>query len=177
MSDEFEYDEYAEDESAAPSKSQIKRDMDALQDLGLKLTTLRPDQLDEFSISSQLRQAIDQYNKLKANEARRRQRQFIGKLMRHENADEIRQILDRFDAGSIELTQTLHQLENWRDQLLGDDNHCVTAFVEEYPDTDVQTLRQLIRNTRKDKENNKNTGQYKKLFRFIRDTHDAHRQT
>lgn len=172
MSDEFEYDE---EEYTGPSKSQIKREMQALQDLGAKLTTMRPDQLDQIPITPQLRQAIDQYNKLKAHEACRRQLQFIGKIMRHEDAEEIQQTLDRFDAGSIEFTKTLHQLESWRDRLLTGDNNTLTAFVDEYPQTNIQTLRQLIRNTNKDKENGKNTGQFKKLFRFIRETHDIHR--
>lgn len=172
MNDDYEYED---EEYQPPSKSQIKREMQALQDLGARLTTLKRDQLDQLPISPELRHAIDQFSQLKSNEAIRRQRQFIGKVMRNENADDIQQVLERFDASSLEFTKTLHQLENWRDKLLSDDANCVTAFIEEYPETDIQSLRQLIRNTKKDKENGKNTGQYRKLFRFVKDTHERHR--
>lgn len=167
--------EYEEEEYLGPSKSQVKREMHALQALGLKLTKLREDQLIQIPLSDKLHIEILQYKKLKANEARRRQMQFIGKLMRSEDAEEIETRIEQFDSSSLEFAKTLHQLEKWRDNLLDGDNNTLTEFVNQYPQTDIQALRQLIRNTRKDRDNNKNTGQYKKLFRFIREVHDNHR--
>ncbi|MDX1452506.1 MAG: ribosome biogenesis factor YjgA [Oleiphilaceae bacterium] len=162
-------DYYDDDESEIKSKSQIKREMAALQEMGKQLCELKTSQLNEVPISASLREAIDLYNRVHQKEARRRQMQFIGKLMRNEDAEAIQDVLDRFDTSSRAHAQALHQVEAWREKLINGDNEDITAFVDEHPGVDIQQLRQWVRKAKKDNETGKNTGAAKKLFQFIRE--------
>ena len=142
--------------------------MEALQDLGRKLCELKPQQLKEVPVSQSLLEAIELYNKVAHKEARRRQMQFIGKLMRGEDAEAISEVLERFDTSSRAHAQALHQVESWRERLLTGSNEELTCFIEAFPSVEVQQLRQLVRKARKDLETGKNTGASKKLFKLLR---------
>lgn len=166
-------EEQYSDEFEPKSKSQIKREMEALQQMGRALTELKPAQLAEVPISSSLQEAIDLYQKVQHKEARRRQLQFIGKLMRAEDDEAIQAALDRFDTSSRAHAQALHELEAWRERLIDGANDEITAFVSAHPQVDVQQLRQWVRKARKDKESGKNTGAAKKLFQFLRATQES----
>lgn len=158
------------DEELEKSRTQIKKEMEALQDLGKKLTELKNDQLKQVPMGEDLRQAIDLYrNNITQREAKRRQMQYIGKLMRAEDAEAIQAVVDRFDSSSQVYAQALHQCEVWRSRLIEEGKTALTEFVEKYPNVDIQHLRQLVRNSQKDLEKNKNTGAAKKLFQFIRE--------
>lgn len=151
------------------SRTQIKREAEALQVLGKKLTELKPAQLKEVQVSEELLHAIHIYNNnITQREAMRRQMQYIGKLMRAEDADAIQAVLDRYDSSSKAFAQAIHLLEAWRTRLIDEGNNALTDFVKAYPKVDVQQLRQLVRNAKKDVKNEKNTGAAKKLFQFIR---------
>ena len=90
-----------DDEEDIKSRTQIKREMEALQDLGKKLTELKKEQLKEVPMGEDLRAAIDLYrNNITQREARRRQMQYIGKLMRAEDADAMQAVLDKYDSSS-----------------------------------------------------------------------------
>lgn len=161
--------EHQEDFEEIKSRSQIKREAETLQVLGKKLTELKPSQLKELSISEELRQAIHIYtHNIRQREALRRQMQYIGKLMRSEDAEAIQAFLDRYDSSSKAFAQVIHQQEAWRTRLIEEGKQALTDFVEAFPDVDVQHLRQLIRNAQKDQKNQKNTGAAKKLFQYIR---------
>jgi ribosome-associated protein len=152
------------------SRTQIKKEMEALQQLGKKLTELKNDQLKEVPMGEELRKAIDLYrNNITQREARRRQMQYIGKLMRSEDAEAIQAVIDRYDSSSKAFAQALHQCEAWRTRLIHEGKQALTEFVENYPDVDVQHLRQLVRNAQKDLDKPKSTGAAKKLFQFIRE--------
>lgn len=145
--------------------------MEALQALGKKLCELKVSQLDEIPIGDKLRHAIDEYRtKITQREARRRQMQFIGKLMRSEDFEAIESALSKFDASSQAFTQALHESEIWRERLINEGKTSLTEFVETFPAADVQRVRQLIRAAQKDIQNNKNTGAAKKLFQFIKES-------
>jgi len=164
-----DHEDYPDEEEFGPSKSSRKKAMQALQDLGKELSALRPDQLDELPLSDRLREALVDYQKFPTHEAKRRQLQYIGKLMREVNAEEIHPYLDKFNEGSVTQTALHHQIERWRDQLLQGDNAALTEFVDEYPGGDTQHLRHLIRNAKKDLEQFKNRGAGKKLYRYLRE--------
>lgn len=166
MTDFEHYDEH--DEELEKSKSQIKREMDALQALGKKLTELKPAQLKKVPMSEDLAHAIKESYNIRQREASRRHLQFIGKLMRSEDADAIQYAIDQFDSSSERFAQELHRMESWRDRLIAEGNDVLSDFISENPDTDVQHLRSLVRNAKKDKEREKNTGAGKKLFQYIR---------
>ena len=165
--DQHDYDD--EELEPVKSRTQIKKEMEALQAIGKKLCELNDKQLEQVPMGEDLRHAIDLYrHNITQKEARRRQMQYIGKLMRSEEVEEIQQALDKFDSSSKVFTQALHQAENWRDRLLKGGNSELTEFVKEFPSVDVQHLRQIVRNAQKDLKNNKNTGAAKKLFQIIR---------
>ncbi len=157
-----------EEQELEKSKSQVKREMEALQNLGKKLCELKPAQLKKVTMSEDLAHAIKESYNIRQNEAKRRHLQFIGKLMRAEDAEAIQYAIDQFDSSSERFAQELHKMESWRDRLISQGNAVVSDFISENPDTDVQHLRALVRNAKKDHDQGKNTGAGKKLFQYIR---------
>lgn len=171
--DEHLYDENGE---LIKSKSQIKREMTALQDLGKKLIELKDGQLKKMPITDELLSAIKESKNITQREATRRHLQFIGKLMRDQDSEAIQYALDEFDSSSQRFAQSIHELEVWRTRLIDDTGNSLTEYVEKYPQTNIQHLRQLIRNAAKDQKNNKNTGASKKLFQYIRENAKKHEE-
>lgn len=160
-------------EYSGPSKSQLKREMHALQDLGKRMLELSNDQLDTLTISDTLRAAIEESRRIRQNEAKRRHLQFIGKVIRQEDdPDALKRAIDAFDAGSEEHTRRHHLAERWRDRMISEGDSAVGEFVNYCPGADIQHLRNLARNARKDAEKQKNTGQARKLFRYLREAID-----
>ena len=160
-----------EDSSEEKSKSQLKREMDALQSIGKRLTALNSDQLDQVPMPDTLETAIREHQRLKKGEALRRQLQYIGRLMRkldEEEVDQIIQAIKQFDASQAEHTQHFHQLENWRDRLLTEKD-ALTDYLSQHPAADAQHLRQLIRNTQRELSQQNNQGSSRKLFRYLRE--------
>lgn len=171
---EFENNDFNEDEEFIVSKSQIKREMTALQDLGKKLIDLKDAQLKKMPISDELMRAVLESRNITQREAIRRHLQYIGKLMRDEDSDAIQFALDEFDSSSQRFTQELHEQELWRSRMLSENGDAITDYIEQHPKTDVQHLRQLVRNALKDQTNNKNTGASKKLFQYLRENSKRH---
>jgi ribosome-associated protein len=174
LNQNFENNPYDDDEEHIISKSQIKREMTALQDLGKKLIDLKDNQLAKMPLSDELLRAVKESKNITQREAVRRHLQFIGKLMRDQDSEAIQYALDEFDSGSQRFTQTIHELEVWRTRLVEGSSSVVTEYIEEYPRTEVQYLRQLIRNAVKDQKNDKNTGSAKKLFQYLRENSKKH---
>jgi len=160
------------------SKSQLKREMDALQAIGLRLTKLNSVQLDQVPMGETLDGAIREYQRLKVGEATRRQMQYIGRIMRTYDEDDaevipaITRAINSFDASHVEHTQRFHHIENWRDRLLKEKN-ALTDYLAQHPEADAQHLRQLIRNAQKEQSQQKNLGSTRKLFRYLREISEA----
>ncbi len=169
---DFEDDVYEGEEELPKSKSQVKREMHALQDLGKKLTQLKPDQLARVPMSDTLRDAIAEAHRIKQHEASRRHLQRIGKLMRAEDAEAIQRVIDEFDSSSQVHAQKFHELEKWRDRLINEGPEAVTEYLNEYTQADIQHLRQLVRNAAKDVRDQKNRGHSKKLFQYLREVQE-----
>ncbi len=150
-----------------PSKSQRKRDMDALQDIGAELTELNAQQLDSIELPESLREAVLEARAMKHNEARRRQVQYIGKLMRQVDPAPIRAKLDGFLSVSAEHTAQLHHIERWRERLLADPKS-VAEFIAAYPEADSQQLRTLLRNTAEERARAKPPKHFRALFQMIK---------
>lgn len=134
------------------SKTDLKRESARLQELGEQLTALRADLRQKLSLPDSLEQAMQEANRIRDFEGRRRQMQYVGKLMRGLEEDEVQRIeqtlLDQ-SQGSAEETALLHEAEQWRLQLLADDQ-ALARWVQYYPATDVQHLRTLLRHARKE---------------------------
>jgi len=149
-----------------PSKSQRKRDMHALQDLGRELTELRPDQLAKLELPEDLLEAIAEFRRLRSHEARRRQLQLIGKLMRVLDAASVREAIDRATGDSKAAVAAMHRAERLREQLIEDDA-ALTEFIQEFPAADIQVLRQLIRSARRERDAAKPPKSSREIYRLV----------
>ncbi|UTW03846.1 DUF615 domain-containing protein [Amphritea atlantica] len=172
--DDFLPDDDHESDEEWVSKSQRKREMEELQALGAKLPELNKEQLSKVPMSDILRAAVEEAQRLQPRcEAIRRQLQYIGRLMRAEDADEIQTAVDRFEAGKQAHLQVFHKLERWRDRLILGDNTDLEAYLKEDSGADIQHLRQLIRNAKKEASLNKPPVTSKKLFKYLRERADV----
>ncbi|MEL4178220.1 ribosome biogenesis factor YjgA [Roseateles sp. PN1] len=159
-----------DDDFDRPSKSQLKRDMLELQDLGEDLLTLPASRIDPLNLPEILADAIKAAKKITAHEGRRRQMQYIGKLMRRVDPEPLREAVAAFKLGHAKDSLALHQSEAWRERLLKDDA-ALQSFIQEHEGIDVQQLRSLVRAARKDAalEPEKRSGRaYRDLFQFIK---------
>ncbi len=133
-----------------PSKSQRKRDMLALQDLGERLVELTVEQLRRFELPEGLLDAVLEARRVRGHEARRRQMQYVGKRMREADADAIRAALDDLTGASRESVALMHRCERLRDALIADDL-AVGEFLAAHPGLDVQWLRTKLRAARQER--------------------------
>jgi ribosome-associated protein len=147
--------DYLEDSEDRPSKSQVKRDMLALQDLGKEIVELSSDRVKQLPLSEKLLEAVLLAQRTTSREGRRRQIHYVGKLMRDAPAEQIRQQIDTWANGSRQETAYLHAIERDRDRLIADDD-ALTPWLDAHPGVDVQAIRSLIRAARA--EHKKNQG-------------------
>ena len=164
------------------SRTDLKRESDELQELGKELLTLRADLLTRLDLPDKLAEALREARRITNFEGKRRQMQFVGKLMRKldpEAVQAVRDALTEQRSGSAKEKLALHQAEQWRDQLLAQDS-AQAEWIAHYPGTDIQQLRALIRQARKDAptENNTTVSQglaprkgraYRELFALVRE--------
>ncbi|MCW4151617.1 DUF615 domain-containing protein [Halomonas sp. 18H] len=153
-----------------PSKSQQKREMHALQTLGEQLIAMSEAERARFPLSDELLAAIQETGRIRAREARRRHMQYIGKLMRKEDLDGIQAVFDAIEQEQLQRDHAFHRLEKWRDRLIDEGDDAVADFIADYPATDRQALRQLIRNARREREQGKPPTNARRLFKLIRET-------
>lgn len=142
------------------SKSELKRQMHALQALGESLITLPKKQLQQLSIGDELRDALAQAKEMKNDNGRRRQIQRIGKLMRHEDADAIQGQLASFvksEKGEKKKAEQEQEQINSLLAMLIDQDDGLTRFIEQFPNTDRQLIRQLISAVKKEKNQTQST--------------------
>lgn len=154
------------------SKSQRKRDVEALQDMGAALVKLSTDRVKKLDLPENLRTAVLECQRITSHGALRRQMQYIGKLMRGLDAEPIAEQLAEVRGESNIAKARFHGLERWRTRLLEDDD-ALTEWLTAHPASDAQQLRQLIRNARKEAELGKPPKSSRELFRILRDTGEA----
>ena len=156
------------DEEDLISKSQLKRDSQALQDMGSQLVEMPEGQLKKFDLPENLRDAIYEARRLKNREGKRRQLQFIGKLMRTADTSFIQETLERMDHQSQTYRQHFMRLEEWRDKIISQGNSAIETLMEQYPAADRQQLRNLQRQAAREIEQKKAPTASKKLFAYLR---------
>jgi ribosome-associated protein len=157
-----------EPEYTGPSKSQLKREMHALQALGEELVELNDAQLAEVPLPERLLEAILEAKRIRQHEGRRRQMQYVGRLMREIDAEPVREKLAGWKGVSREATALLHHVERWRDRLL-DDDAAMQELAAAHPGADVQQLRTLVRSIRKERSEGRQPRHYRELFRVLRE--------
>lgn len=169
--DEFENEE---EEIIYVSKSELKRDMLALQKLGEAIVKLSQGQFDTIPLDDEtLADAIHTARRIKHREGLRRQMQYIGKLMRKLDISAIEAAYQKLQDGRREDARKFHQLEEWRDQLIERGPSATEEVIEKHPHADRQHLRQLIMQSNKEKKLNKPPASSRKLFRYLKDLADG----
>ena len=156
-----------------PSRSQKKRDSHALQALGGKLAELPDSALKRLNLAPRLAEAIKDYKALSKHEAKRRQLQFIGALMRDADADPLARAVEDMEGGNRSQARAFHEVEAWRAALIsGNESHLESILMlakEEDRNTLRPQIRQLVRNARAEQEKNKPPRSARTLFRLLRE--------
>lgn len=158
-----------------PSKSQLKREMHALQELGVELVALPKDALKRMPMPESLDEAVRAARRITDHEGKRRQMQYVGKVMRGLTDDEtaaLREALDKYKGVNKAETARLHWIERTREQLLADDA-ALTEFIRQHPAADPQEGRTLIRNARREAQQGKPPRYFRDLFQWIKNADGA----
>jgi ribosome-associated protein len=151
------------------SKSKRKRDMIELQKIGEILVKLAPAELAKIPLDERLADAVNAARTITNHEGKRRQLQYIGKLMRNVDPEPIREAVEKIQFKHQHNKAQFHQLEHLRDKLIAEGDAALEDFVKRYPTADLQRVRQLIRNAQKDQVSQKNSGAHTELFRYLRE--------
>jgi ribosome-associated protein len=178
---ELDLELQAERAGGEPSKTELKKESSELQKLGEALLTLRGDLFERLALPEGLVTALDELRRITNHEGRRRQLQYVGKLMRGlepEMLQAVRDALEEQRSGSAQQTLALHAAEKWRDDLIERDE-ALHEWLQAHPGTDAQQLRALIRQARKDAQPDQDAisrGQaprrgraYREIFQLVRE--------
>jgi ribosome-associated protein len=164
-----------DEEADRPSKTRRKKEMHELQDLGERLVELNAAQLDEIGLPASLRTAVDDARRFTKHEARRRQMQYIGRLMRDTDPQAIREKLKIWDGVSQEHTARQHRIERWRERLMEEES-ALGELAREHPGIDTQHLRSLVRSAREERTAGRAPKNFRELFRVLRAALDEETQ-
>lgn len=152
-----------------PSKSERKREMLALQELGEAIVKLSDGELASIPLEGALAEAITTARRITSHEGLRRQMQFIGKLMRDSDTAAIQAAYEELQNGRQALNQRFHAMEQLRDRLIAEGQSAIGAVTDDYPHADRQHLRQLIAAAVKEREQQKPPAAARKLFKYLRE--------
>ena len=150
-----------------PSKTQRKKAVHELQGLGEELVELSEARLAEVEMPERLRDAVMAARRITAHEARRRQMQYIGKIMRKVDAEPIRAAIDAWHAQSAGPTAAHKRVEAWRERLLANDA-ALAELLHTFPRADIQKLGELIRGTLHEREAHQPPHNYRELYQALR---------
>jgi len=149
------------------SKTQKKKEAEALQDLGTKLVKLSNDMLSDIELSAELLEAVKFAKTIKSHGALKRQMQFIGSLMRKIDPTQIEEAINNIEEGNYKKAAAFKETEKWRDELIAGNKKCMEEILSNYPLAERQQLTQLVRNAVKERENNKPPKASRTLFRYL----------
>ena len=155
------------------SKSQRRREALEVRSLASQLISLSPTRLAEVPLDEQLRSEIERARSIKSNVARKRQLQYVAKLLRREETDAVLDALDSFENEARQLTARQHRVEAWRDEMIESGDAAVGALLDRRRDADGQAIRQLVRNARREARNNKPPAAARSLFKLLRELDQA----
>lgn len=156
-----------EDDDLRPSKSQRKREMQAIREMAERLVQLSGEQLATLPYPDVI-DAAGQARRITRGNARKRQIQYLAKLLSRQDPAPVQELLDTLDASSAVHVQKFHQLEDWRERLIDDDPDVMAEILELHPDLDRQQLRQLARAASRECAAGDQRTEFRKLFQFLR---------
>jgi ribosome-associated protein len=154
--------------SERPSKSALKREAESLQRLGGELAGLNPRQLATLPLPARLSESIRELHSIKSNGAKRRQMQYIGRLMREIDIEPIIAKLNQLRDEADGATAAFHRLEVWRERLISEGDSALGDWIDRHPNGDRQQLRQAVRDAQREQKSGKPAGAGRKLFRLLR---------
>lgn len=163
----FDWEDEDQEEIIWVSKSEIKRDAEDLKQLGEKIVNLTKNNLAKIPLNESLLDAIELAQRLQ-KEARRRQLQYIGKLLRGVDVEPIREVLDKIENKHNQQQAMLHKIEKVRHELVEKGDVALTDLLNDYPDGDRQQLRNLIRSAQKELEQNKPSKAYREIYQMLK---------
>lgn len=161
--------EYYDENGEWVSKTRRKRECDAMQKIGEDLITLKLSELEQIDIPDRLRDAILEAHKIKQHGALKRHKQFIGKIMRDIDADDIAKQLNDLRHKDDLNNANFKRIEKWRDRIINDGDKALDELVAEFPNIDRQHIRQLVRKAHKEQETNKPPTAFRQIFKYLRD--------
>ena len=176
MNKKTHIDESLEEDELPPSKSQIKRECDALQKIGEDLIALKNSELDEIDLPEELESAIHEARRLKSRSGLKRQRQYIGKVMRTIDHEAVTAQLNKIKHKHDTNTAAFKKVEHWRDRLLNDEHNALTEVINIYPNIDRQHINQLVRQATLEKKHEKPPAAARKLFKYLQEVEESSKQ-
>jgi len=166
--EDLESQQDGEAEEELVSRSQLKREMLALQALGERLIKLKPAQWNTLGFGSSLMEALEESTRIKNHVAIRRHIRRVAKLLNEEDTTKLNQLFTRMDDKDFQDKDAFHRLEQWRERLINEGDDALQKLLDDYPKADRNQLRQLIRASRKEREKEKTPSAQRKLFKYIR---------
>jgi|SRR5690554_4344297 len=158
------------DDDMRPSKSERKREVHALTDLGKQLVDMSPSQLAELPITTELLEAIKIARKIRNKHTGfNRQIQYIGKLIRSNDPQPIIDAIELRQQAHLHEQKNFHALEQWRDRLIAEGDDAMQDLIAKWPELDRQHIRQLIRSVQKQESENKPPAAKRELFKYLRE--------
>ena len=159
-----------ENDTLEISKSQRKREAHELLDLAKKLISMTESRLKKMPMDEDLREEIEFARNIRAHGARKRQLMTVGKMLRKRDNEELLKAVNDINQKNRQLNARFHHVEAWRDSLVEGDDQQLSDLLEKCPGINVQTLRQLIRNAKKEVKLGKPPAAARKLFKLLRET-------
>jgi ribosome-associated protein len=158
-----------ENDTLEISKSQRKRDAHELLNLAKKLIAMPESRLKRMPMDDDLREEVEFARNIRSHGARKRQLMTVGKMLRKRDTEELIDAINGIDQKNRQVNARFHHIEAWRDRLVEGNNQDLSELLEQSPDINVQTLRQLIRNAKKEAKLGKPPAAARKLFKLLRE--------
>ncbi|MCP4995123.1 MAG: DUF615 domain-containing protein [Gammaproteobacteria bacterium] len=167
MNDQTE-DRPESEEEELESRSELKRQMKAMQNLAERLMKLKPQQRQDFNFSPVMVAALEETSRIKSHNALRRHGRRVAKLLTNEDATQIQTLFERIDNEHLQDTRRFHRIERWRDRLVTEGDSVLGELLDACPGADRTHLRQLIRASRKEIEKGKPPASQRKIFKYLK---------
>jgi len=167
-----DHTEPAGDEPLEVSKSQRKRDANVLLDLAKELISMPETRLKRLPMDQDLRDEVDFARKIRSHGARKRQLMTVGKMLRKRDTEALLDEVNNIDQKNRQQTARHHHVEAWRDKLITGSDRELSELLEQNQGANVQILRQLIRNAKKEAQLNKPPAAARKLFKVLREMNE-----
>ena len=150
------------------SKTELKKDSKKIQAFGKKISELSLDEINSFNFTDSIFNAIKEYKLIKSNAAKKRQVQYLGKLLREIDLTSAYLQMEQLKNGSQLEIRNNHMVEAWRDKLI-QDKEALTELINHFPDIDIQKIRQLVQNAIKEKNEKKSPKYYRLIFKCLKE--------